>query len=133
MSARSLSEGLRRWKNLEECLIHEFCWADGLYSADLAFNVVWGPDGRIRRRVLEEPRLVTFRLTGIERLGFEGALTEGMKRSPERINWGLAEVAGVGVAEVAGLLVLRVSWESERHLEAACVSIDLIEPDGLVA
>jgi len=122
-----LSEQLSRWRNLEECLLHEFRWSPDLYSADIVFNNVRDDNGRVRERVLEEPVRIGFRLVGIDEVRFVGALTEGMKRFPERINWGLAEVATVGVLSRGDLLGLSVRWESDRLLEVICVSIDLLD------
>lgn len=126
-----LAKGLRRWQNLEECLIHELCRSNGLYSADLVFNVIWGPDGRVRQRVLEEPRLLTLRLTGIEHFTFVGALTEGMtaisgadQLGSVRGRWSEGCPGGMDCS------CSRSRGTRNRHLEATCVSIELIEPDG---
>lgn len=124
-----IADSLRRWRNLEECLLHEIRVSPDLYRIELKFNHIWKGEDRVRERVLEEPVFVTLRLVGIEELQFIGALTEGMKGSPELLDWGLTEVAGVRVRDRNGLIALTVDWESERRLEVRCVTIELVEPD----
>jgi len=123
-----LASLLRRWRNLEECLLHEVRMSPDFYRAEILFNCVWDDNGRARERVLEEPVLVSVRLVGIEELRLVGELTAGMKRSPELIDWGLAEIAGVRVSRSGEILGLSVEWESQRRLEARCMTIELIEP-----
>lgn len=122
-SAETTSEWLRRWRNLEECLLHEIRISPDLYEVVLKFNYVWGTDGLVRDRVLEEPVLLTLRLIGVEELGFVGALTDGMKQHPERIDWGLTEVAAVRARPRDGQTELSVEWESERRLVVRCLTI----------
>lgn len=119
---------LREWRNFEECLLHEVRWTNGLYAADVVFNYVWDSSGRVRENVLEELVLVTLRVVGVERLLFVGSLTDGMKREPQSIDWGLSEVAGVRAnQEKDDLLVISVDWEGERRLEIVCVAAELLE------
>lgn len=37
-----LSEQLGRWRNLQECPLHDFRWRQGLYRAEISFNYIWG-------------------------------------------------------------------------------------------
>lgn len=129
-SAESLSEWLRRWRNLEECLLHEIQISPDLYQVVLKFNNVWGDDGAVRESVLEEPDLLTLRLTGVEEFRFVGALTEGMKQHPERIDWGLTEVAAVRAHSRHGEIELFVEWESERRLKVRCLAFELVDSNS---
>lgn len=122
-----LASQLGEWRNFEECLFHEIRWTNWLYSADLVFNYVWDRSGRIRSDVLEEPVLVALHVVGIESLRFVGALTEGMKRESERINWGLSEVAWVKATEQDTMVAISVDWGGQRRLEIVCVSAGLSE------
>ena len=125
VALKELSSRLVEWRHFEECLIHDFRWTNWTYSVEVTFDYVWDPAGRVRRDVDSEPLLVALRLKGVESLRFVGALTDGMKREPERINWGLSEVAGVSATERAGFLVIRIDWEGERHFEICCLTAEL--------
>lgn len=127
-NTESVSEWLHRWRNLEECLVHEVQISPDLYQVVITFNYVWDASGAVRERVLEEPVLLTLRLIGLEQIRFVGALTEGMKQHPDRINWGLTEVAGVRVHQHDGLVELTVEWESDRRLDVQCMTIETADP-----
>lgn len=131
-SPSEIAAALARWRNLEECLLHEVRGVRGFYSAELDFNYVWDSNGSVRQRILDEPVIVRVRLIGIEDFHLVGALTDGMRRSPDAIDWGLSEVAGVQVSAHGPLLRLRVDWESKRSLTVTCTSIQIEEPDRTV-
>lgn len=122
-----LTAALHRWRNFEECLLHEVRSNHWFYSVDLVFNYVWDSDGAIRKDFTRHPLLVTLRLSGLEEFHLIGALTSGMKQSPERIDWGLSEVALVTADRQDEFLRLCVAWESERLLKAKCLSFQIFE------
>lgn len=119
---------IRRWRGFESCLLHEVRVWNFLYNVDLVFNYVWSSGNDVRPDVLTSPFFVTLRLVGVEDLRYVGALTEGMRQHPERINWGLSEVANVEVVDRGELVGLSVIWESDRALEVTFVSFELVGP-----
>lgn len=80
--------------NLWESLMDELSLTNFGYSARVVFTLVIDRHGR----VLEQPTQVKFDLEGVQELSLHGALTQRMLEHPERINWGLNEVARVRVA-----------------------------------
>jgi hypothetical protein len=108
--------------------LHEVRVWNFLYNVDLVFNYVWSSGNDVRPDVLTSPFFVTLRLVGVEDLRYVGALTEGMRQHPERINWGLSEVANVEVVDRGELVGLSVIWESDRALEVTFVSFELVGP-----
>lgn len=111
-----LRDELAQWRSFEECILHDVRFVNFGYGVALTFNYVWGSDGAVRTDVLENPKLVTLELLGVESLEFVGALTSGMKASPNKVGWGLAEVARVIAADRPEGLRLVAEWESERRL-----------------
>lgn len=115
---------LARLRNLQECLICDLHWYEGLYTADVLFDYSWNKLDQIRAES-DPPFLIRLRLIGVERLQFVGLLTEGMKHHPERIDWGLSEVAGVELSRDKGSLSIRISWEGGRQLTASFMSLEI--------
>ena len=123
---------LSRWRNFQECLLLMFRSADNTYSVELEFDYVWDADGRIRKDLDETQSVVTLRLIGVDELRFSGALTDGMKESPEQIDWGLSEVAGVTVSSGPAPFKVDVAWERQRSLTVLCQALELEGPDEVV-
>jgi hypothetical protein len=110
---------LDRWGGFDEALLHDVRSTDGMFNLELVFNVI-RIDGEVRSN-LSDPMLVALRLEGIERLRYEGGLTDGMRESPERIDWGFSEISVVRADEDSdGNLVIRVLWELTKMIEVVC-------------
>lgn len=84
---RQIQESLALYDSLEECLLFELRVVNFGYSVELDFNPVFGPDDRARRDVLEQPRIMTFRLDGVTSMNLAGGLSEIMLKRPEEIGW----------------------------------------------
>ena len=83
---------LREYRHLEECLLVEVLWKNYGLTLECIFNYIWTPDGKVRRN-LAEPDLVTVTFDLVQELHVQNALNEAMCREPERINWGISEIA----------------------------------------
>lgn len=79
--------------------------------------------------MLDEPVQVKFDLEGVQELSLPGALTPRMLEHPERINWGLSEVARVRVAPSDDGVRFEALWEGERRVEIQCRRATLTVPE----
>ena len=112
-------EGITHWLeqsgNLFEALMHELYLANFGYSVHVGFQaIVRDSDGH----VLDQSLDVGFDLEGVQKLVLEGGLTRAMLEHPERINWGLSEVARVRVTPSEHGVQFEALWEGgERRVE----------------
>lgn len=126
--SRSLADQLNDWLNFEDCLVHDVRPIMFGYGLDLTINVV-RENGRVRSDVFEAPRLVTVRMLGVDRISFDGGLTEAMKQEPEKIDWGLTEIAQIVPLAVPSGYGLSVEWESARRLDVVFAEF-AIQPEA---
>jgi len=98
-TAQLLNDKLKRWNFFDECILWEFHSTRFGYGLDLAVNLIWDKDGRVREDALEKPLLFIFHLLGVESLRLLADLTSGMKADPGMIDWGFAEVSRVEAFE----------------------------------
>lgn len=121
--ADAAAEWLRRVGNLAEALLSRLELANHGYAVHLVFSpVIDAATGR----ALDAPRDVRLELDGVQRLLFVGGLNESMLRHPERIDWGLSEVASVSVSRSGGGVHCEVLWEDSRRIEAECHRVSLV-------
>ena len=122
---------------LRDAIDHQYDFNESLLTAvqftrhglacELGFDCVQQHDsGRIVRATIE--------LICVHSIEFTGALTDAMVKSPDRVNWGLTEIAAVKVSESSkGAIRIEVLWESDRRLivqsEFATFHIDVKEPE----
>lgn len=119
--ARSLSDALRQFDNLEECLLLSLGLVHHGYTAELRFE-------HLRRgRAVPETAFVTVTMEAVSTLRLVGGLSRSMVEHPENINWGLSEVALVNSYPATAGIGLKVAWESDRLIivEAARASISV--------
>ncbi|WP_328992589.1 hypothetical protein OG394_39970 [Kribbella sp. NBC_01245] len=121
----SLIDALERWKNFEECLIHDIRPVRYGYGVDIAINSVWR-DGKVRPDVLQKPDLVTLSLLGVESLRFTGGLTDDMKRDPAAINWGLTEISHIVDSSSDGSAAITVHWPGDRSLFVQYLNLEVL-------
>ncbi|GAB3700224.1 hypothetical protein [Mariniluteicoccus flavus] len=119
-----INDWLPQVDNLWESLMDELSLTHFGYSVRVVFTLVIDRNGR----VLEEPFQVTFDLEGVQDLSLHGALTPRMLEHPERINWGLSEVARVRVTPSDDGVCFEVLWEGERRVEVTCRQATLTLP-----
>lgn len=120
-----INDWLPQVNNLWESLMDELSLTHFGYSARVVFTLVIDRNGR----VLEQPVQATFDLEGVQELSLHGALTPRMFEHPERINWGLSEVARVRVTPADDGLLFEALWEGERRVEIQCRRASLTVPE----
>jgi hypothetical protein len=117
-SYEELCQILRKRNFFEECLLADVRPVRFGYGIDLVINDGRDGEGRVRNDILERSLLTTIRLLGVESLNFVGALTPAMKEHPERIDWGLSEIAMVDPFQPKEVpLCISVKWEVRRRLD----------------
>jgi hypothetical protein len=106
----ALNVALRGVDNLEESLLSALELTHHGYSAELRF-------AHLRRgRPVSETSQVTLVMEAISALRLDGGLSEAMVQHPDRINWGLSEVALVSAYSAEPGVGLLVAWEGEREI-----------------
>lgn len=121
---------LERYSGFEECLLTGIrCEGQGVV-VHLDFEYVWdasGPDGG---RLLEKPRPVTLTLEAVQEFQLQNNLTKAMVAEPDRIDWGLSELARVRVEADPGSPHSRliVEWEGDlRKIEVLCGTVRAVD------
>lgn len=122
-----LNAALRKWRRFEECVLHEIRSTDAFFTLDLIFDYIWNDEGRVRDGLGDDLSLVKVTASVIKELTFEDGFSEAMRRWPEQVNWGIAEVAEVSISSDGLNLRLIVSWENDRRIEIVCGSIEVGE------
>ncbi|MFC7360800.1 hypothetical protein [Nocardioides astragali] len=106
----SLNAALRTVDHLEESLLSGLMLTHHGYSVELRFE-------HLRRgKPVPETAQVTIVMEAVETLHLTGGLSQTMLEHPERINWGLSEVAQVTAYPAAAGVGFLVAWEGEREI-----------------
>jgi hypothetical protein len=129
--ARSI---LEEWRGFQECILEDVRWRDYGTSLDLVFRCIW-KDGDQVFRDDEEPRFVALRLLLVQEFDLHNALNAAQLREPERLNWGVSEVAVVRIHEsedvsmdpAGQFLELECLWEGDRRITARFAAIEAVE------
>lgn len=124
----SFEAALTRYGWFQECLLKDVRWDQFGTTTHLDFDYIWGEGGPAKGHVLSEPRSITLSLQGVQELIIRNALTDAMLADPERLDWGISEIArvrlqpasaqGVSGQPQDGPYHLVVEWESERRVDA---------------
>jgi hypothetical protein len=105
-----MNAALREVDHLQESLLTALELTRHGYSAELRF-------AHLRRgRPVPETSQVTVVMEAVSALRLNGGLSEAMVQHPERINWGLSEVALVSAYAAEPGVGLLVAWEDEREI-----------------
>ena len=133
MKADDIGQNLAARNYLSECLLQDVRWGHHRTVVTLVFNDVWNADrSAIRDDVLEVPRLVVLKASGVLSFHLDNQLTGGMLLQPELMDWGMDEVAVVTVeeredreitGEVFNVGGMRVRWEGGRELTLEATDI----------
>ena len=118
---------LEQYHQLAECILLEINWTHYGTTAELAFNYVWTDEGKIRSHLEQEERLV-LKFKWVQEFHIKNALNNAMLAQPERINWGLNEIAFVKIEENEAFLKnyrflsipfhhAAILWEDERRID----------------
>lgn len=130
-AAQLLNEKLSRWKFLEECILWEYRSTRFGYGLELSFNYVWDENGQIPDDILENPRLIVFKLFGIYSIKFSSGNKPDADTDPGMINWGYGEVARVEAFESPAGCGLSAIWEGQRRrLDVEFDDYILLSPEG---
>jgi hypothetical protein len=105
----ALATALQEVDNLEESLLDGLLLTHFEFSAELRFTQVR------RGRPVDESRHVVVEMIGVSTLSLQGGLTAAMLKHPERVNWGLSELATVSAYPCSNGFGLP-SWEDERGI-----------------
>lgn len=106
----ALNAALRGVDNLEESLLSALELTHHGYAAELRF-------AHLRRgRPVPETSQVTLIMEAVSALRLDGGLSEAMVQHPDRINWGLSEVAQVSAYSAEPGVGLLVAWEGKREI-----------------
>jgi hypothetical protein len=114
---QDVERSLARYRNFEECLLEELRWLDAGRVMELEFGYIWGDDPE--GSVLEQPRSIVVRLNDAVVLRVESPLTPTMLAHPERLNWGIKEIAQLRLATQSELLRRPEGMEDTLQLVAA--------------
>lgn len=130
MALREVAEELRRLRHLGEWLLHDVRWLHFGTSVELLFNNVFDSSGAVRADALESPRLIAIRMRGVQIFNLSNGLSPAMLDEPERIDWGVSEVARVqawncDLPSRSGVR-LEVIWDGPRNLEVIAAGIQIV-------
>ena len=62
-------------------------------------------------------------MEGVSVLRLTGGLSESMVQHPERINWGLSEVAKVSAYSAGPNIGLSIAWETKREIRVEAARV----------
>ena len=124
-------ETLRWFRSFDQCLLHDVRWRRFGSEVDLVFNYIWGDDGECRELVLEQPRLVTVRCSGVFEIVLSNGLNQSMIEQPDQLTWGLTEVAIVRLESRRlydrDAVRVAVAWEWGRSLTIIASGVQIAE------
>ena len=134
---RSMENILKQFHNFEECILLEVSWHNYGTTINLVFNYIWDTDRKIRPD-LEQVHRVTVSFGLVQEFHFTGALNASVCKEPERINWGLNEIAMVRLEEQEDYLHsykalpvrfhhLAVLWDTGRRIDIVFSTIEIKE------
>ncbi|RBQ21869.1 hypothetical protein DP939_04120 [Spongiactinospora rosea] len=123
-----------------ECVITDVGWAHHGTSIEVPFDYIWNGDGtRIRDDLGSRPHIVVVRAVLVQEMHLANALNPSMLQEPERMNWGLSEVAQVVLVEDSELARpyshprglpchhLAIEWEADRRIDIVAFGFELDE------
>jgi hypothetical protein len=113
----TLNAALEGVHNLEESLLSALELTHHGYSAELRFAHLRGG------RPVPETSLVTVVMEAVWVLRLTGGLSDEMVQHPERINWGLSEVALVSAYSADPGVGLLVAWEDKREIRVEAARV----------
>ncbi len=135
-SKELIAEYLLENRSFEECLLVDVRWKHFGTVIELVFNYIWHSDGS----VLPEYAPIDLRilvLRNVQELHLWNALNEHMTLHPDKLNWGLSEVASVRLVEDEVVLStyqalsvpfhhLRCNWETNRQIDVVFSTLEVL-------
>jgi hypothetical protein len=120
-----IAAAIAKLHDLQECIIRNIAWDEPAMRLTVTLDYIWTEDGSICFTQGLEPRKITltFQLTTL--LMINNALTAIMIEHPERLNWGISEIArleivpGEDLGVAHGFVGARFVWEIDRRIEVA--------------
>ncbi len=126
-NAIQMIKTIEQYNKFAECLLLEINWTHYGTTAELVFNYVWTVDGKIRSNLGQEERVILkFKL--VQEFHLKNALSDAILAQPERLNWGINEIALVEIEDNADFLKTyrglsipvhhaAIMWEDERRID----------------
>lgn len=120
------TEELAQLSNLQECILLDVQFRHFQTVAWLLFNNIWSTARSVRRDI-STVAPVSLVFTGVQRIEFVNALNRWQIEEPERMNWGMNEIALVSLQRIgpanestkepasAPFRVI-VLWEGDRRI-----------------
>ena len=125
--ATQMVKTIEQYHQFAECILVEINWTNYGTTAELVFNYVWTDDGKIGSN-LEQAEIVVLKFKRVQEFHLKNALNDDILAQPERINWGLNEIACVRIEDNADVLKsyrslsipfhhAAILWEDERRID----------------
>ncbi len=115
---------------LEECIILDVRWLQYGYAFEIDFNIIWDESKHLRHDI-NEIKLVTLRMLGVQRILFNHSFNDGQLEHPEKMNWGINEISRISVKEAANNISsqwhyyeFRIHWEQQRAISIQCLDLE---------
>ena len=112
-------EAVAKLHGLQECIITKIGWSELGLELAVTLDYVWTDAGEICFTVGEEPRQLMLRFQIVNEFRMFNALTTAMLQEPERINWGISEIAKfvIGPAQESDEFAkAEFVWEWDRRI-----------------
>ena len=127
---------LERYNKFQECVLTDIVWTNQGTSLEIVFDYIWGEDGKIRSNVDQQAKVV-LRFSLVQEFHMRAGLNQAMLAEPDRINWGINEIALVDIDEdetalapYCGLSLpfyhAIILWETERRIDIVFSHLDVV-------
>lgn len=106
---------------LQECVIRNISWREPHFALSIILAYVWTDDDQICFTVNQPARELVLTFDLVNRLTMLSALNASMWAEPERLNWGVSEIAAIELEKfdeaADGFAIARFLWEGARIIE----------------
>lgn len=118
---------------LQECLIEDISWAERGLELIVKLAYIWTDAGEISFAAGVAPRKLTLRFHLVNKVHMFNALSEAMLQEPERMNWGISEIAKFAVNAARDsheFAEAEFIWEWDRRILVwfRAITIELADP-----
>lgn len=119
---------------LQECIIRSVVWSEPEMGLVIQLSYIWTDEGRICFEAGAQPRVLTLDFSLVDRLVMHNAINSAMLAHPERLDWGVSEIARVDVPEVTGtgdFALMHFLWEGDRAIDVVFRELRVLLVDEL--
>src|SRR5260370_8170590 len=116
----SVARVIGELNQLRECIIRRIAWDEPGMQLVVQLDYIWTDDGRITFTVGQVPKVLTLTFALVTLLLLKNPLTPPMLEHPDRLDWGISEIAQLDVIESSELdvnddfVAVRFVWEGRR-------------------